>query len=132
MSTANIRHEELRGKLAQQGVKYLLASYVDMHGIPKSKMVPVDHLAQMAEGAELFTGAALDGVPQDVSDEEVSSQPDLNSCKVLPWNREVAWFASDLWSEGAPFEPCSRNTLKRALAKAEVFLTLRLQPRNQS
>jgi glutamine synthetase len=99
-------------------VKFLLASYVDMHGVPKSKMVPIDHLVQMAEGSELFTGAALDGVPQDVSDEEVSSHPDLRSCRVLPWNSEVAWFASDLWSEGAPFEPCSRNILKRALAKA--------------
>jgi glutamine synthetase len=118
MSTSTTGYEELRSKLAQQGVKFLLPSYVDMHGVPKSKMVPIDHLAQMAEGSELFTGAALDGVPQDVSDEEVSSHPDLESCRVLPWNPDVAWFASDLWSEGAPFEPCSRNTLKRALAKA--------------
>lgn len=96
-----------------------MASYVDMHGVSKAKMVPIDHLSQMAGGSELFTGAALDGVPQDVSDEEVSSHPDLRTCRVLPWNKEVAWFASDLWSEGKPFEPCSRNILKRALAKAE-------------
>lgn len=121
MSTSETEYEELRAKLAQQGVKYLLASYVDMHGVPKSKMVPIDHLAQMAEGSELFTGAALDGVPQDVSDEEVSSHPDLESVRVLPWNSDVAWFASDLWSEGKPFEPCSRNTLKRALAKADAM-----------
>jgi glutamine synthetase len=112
-------HEELRESLARQGVRFLMASYVDMHGVSKAKMVPIDHLSQMAGGSELFTGAALDGVPQDVSDEEVSSHPDLRTCRVLPWNKEVAWFASDLWSEGKPFEPCSRNILKRALAKAE-------------
>jgi len=118
MSTSEPGYEELGATLAKQGVKFLLASYVDMHGVPKSKAVPIDHLAQMAAGSELFTGAALDGVPQEVSDEEVSSHPDLKSCRVLPWNSELAWFASDLWSAGEPFEPCSRNTLKRALAKA--------------
>jgi glutamine synthetase len=51
MSTSKTGYEELRSKLAQQGVRFLLPSYVDMHGVPKSKMVPIDHLAQMAEGS---------------------------------------------------------------------------------
>ena len=80
--------------LSELGVKYLLPSYVDLHGVSKSKMVPVDHYDRMLTGSELCTGAALDGVPQDVSDEEVASHPDPSSCRVLPWNREVAWFAS--------------------------------------
>lgn len=101
--------------LKDQGVKYLLPSYVDMHGISKAKMVPVDYYEKMLGGSEMFTGAALDGVPQDVSDEEVSAHPDINSFKVLPWQPEIAWFASDLWTRGAPFEACSRNILKRQL-----------------
>ena len=107
--------------LARQGVKYLLASYVDMHGVSKAKMVPVDHYAHMLSGSELFTGAANDGVPQAVSDEEVSAHADPRSCKILPWNSEIAWFASDLWCQGKPFDACSRNILKRALAKAEAL-----------
>lgn len=101
--------------LKDQGVKYLLASYVDMHGIPKAKMVPIDFYEKMLGGSEMFTGAALDGVPQDVSDEEVAAHPDIASCKVLPWQSDIAWFASDLWTEGKPFEACSRNILKRQL-----------------
>lgn len=108
----------LQKNLADRGVRFLLASYVDMHGVPKSKMVPIDHLPQMSQGSELFTGAALDGVPQDVSEEEVSSHPDMSTCRVLPWNSEVAWFASNLWCEGKPFEPCSRNILQRVTGKA--------------
>ncbi len=108
----------LQKNLADRGVRFLLASYVDMHGVPKSKMVPIDHLPQMSQGSELFTGAALDGVPQDVSEEEVSSHPDLSTCRVLPWNSEVAWFASNLWCEGKPFESCSRNILQRVTGKA--------------
>jgi glutamine synthetase len=104
--------------LAKAGVKYLLASYVDMHGVAKAKMVPIDHYPQMMAGSELFTGAANDGVPQEVCDEEVSARPDPKSCKILPWNPQIAWFASDLWCEGMPFEPGSRNILGRVLEKA--------------
>jgi glutamine synthetase len=112
--------ETLQSSLAKQGVKYALASYVDIHGVAKSKMVPLAHLPRMLKGSELCTGAALDGVPQDVSDEEVSPIPDTNSVIVCPWgNRDVAWFASDLYCEGKKFEPCSRNILKRVLAEAE-------------
>lgn len=108
----------LKEELQKRGVKYLMASYSDMHGVSKCKMVPLDHIGHMMEGSELFTGAALDGVPQDVSDEEVSAHPDPNSCIVLPWQKDVAWFASNLWCEGKPFEPCSRNILARAVKKA--------------
>jgi glutamine synthetase len=108
----------LREKLDASGVKYLLASYVDMHGVPKGKAVPISHLARMLKGSELCTGAALDGVPQEISDEEVAAHPDPNSCIVLPWKTDMAWFASDLWCEGQPFEPCSRNILKRVVDQA--------------
>ena len=99
-------------------VDYLIASYVDMHGVSKAKMVPIDHLDRMMGGSELFTGAALDGVPQDVSDEEVAAHPDPASGRILPWQPDIAWFASDLYCEGRPFEACSRNILKRVLASA--------------
>jgi glutamine synthetase len=108
-------------RLIDEGVKYLLPTYVDMHGISKAKMVPVDHYDRMMTGSELFTGAALDGIPQDVSDEEVSARPDSASCRILPWNPEVAWFASDLWCRGEPFEACSRNILNRAASQAAAM-----------
>lgn len=111
--------DDLKEKLTATGVKYMLASYVDMHGVSKGKVVPVEHLKRMLSGSELCTGAAVDGVPQDVNDEEVAAHPDPASCTILPWNSDVAWFASDLWCEGKPFEPCSRNILKRVVAKAE-------------
>jgi glutamine synthetase len=108
----------LEERLRRQGVKYCLASYVDLHGIPKAKSVPIAHLRRMLDGSELFTGVALDGVPQAVNDDEVSARPDPASAVVLPWNPEVAYFASDLQLRGAPFEACSRQILRRALARA--------------
>jgi glutamine synthetase len=110
--------ETLRRRLADAGVKYCLASYVDIHGIPKAKSVPIAHLSKMLGGSEMFTGVALDGVPQAVNDDEVNAVPDPSAAIVLPWNREVAWFPSDLHLRGAPFSACARTILKRALARA--------------
>ncbi|MEX2495637.1 MAG: type III glutamate--ammonia ligase [Woeseia sp.] len=110
--------DSLTSQLAQHDVKYLIPSFVDMHGIPKTKMVPVAHLERMLSGSELFTGAALDGVPQDVSDDEVAAHPDPDSCMIVPWRSDSAWFASDLYLRKTPFEACSRGILKRVLAKA--------------
>ena len=111
--------EVLKKKLADAGVKYAIASYVDIHGITKGKFVPVAHLGQMMKGSELYTGAALDGVPQDISDDEVAAMPDAEGLAICPWNRKLAWFPGNLYLNGAPFEACSRNIFRRQLSAAE-------------
>jgi glutamine synthetase len=108
----------LQQTLTERGIKYCLPAYVDLHGIPKAKAVPVAHVSRMLRASEMFTGAALDGVPQAVNDDEVCALPDPATLTVLPWNSEVAWLASDLLLHDAPFAACSRGILKRALARA--------------
>ncbi|MEM6465713.1 MAG: type III glutamate--ammonia ligase, partial [Pseudomonadota bacterium] len=111
-------HSTLRQSLIDQGVTTCIASYVDMHGVSKSKFVPISHFDQMIAGSEMFTGAALDGVPQEINDEEVACMPDPASASVLPFDPSLAYFSCDLWCEGKPFEPCSRNILGRQVEKA--------------
>ena len=111
----------LRADLEAKGVRYALASFVDLHGVSKAKAVPLSHLGQMLQGSELFTGAALDGVPQDVSDDEVAAVPDVASATVLPWQQDVVWLASDLHLHGQPFEACSRNILHRVRQDAAAM-----------
>jgi glutamine synthetase len=89
--------------LRRRGVRFAAASFVDLHGKCKAKVVPLEHLAHAAEGSELFTGAALDGIPQEVHDDEVATHPDLTSGMIMPWRPDVAWFPGDLWMNGAPF-----------------------------
>ena len=38
----------LQQELRDQGVKYVFGFYVDIHGVPKSKCVPVESLPSMA------------------------------------------------------------------------------------
>ena len=66
----------LKLELEQKGVQYCLPAYVDIHGIPKSKSVPISHFERAMRGSELFTGAALDGLGQDTHDDELALHPD--------------------------------------------------------
>ncbi len=106
--------DELRGK----GVKYCIGAYVDIHGVPKGKVVPIDHLEQMAGGSERYTGYALDGLGQAPHDDEITSVPDLSHIIQLPWEPKVAWMPADNAFKGKPYALNTRVALKNVLAEA--------------
>jgi glutamine synthetase len=110
--------KKLKQSLAKKGVKYCLGAYVDIHGVPKGKFVPIDHFVHFAEGSELYTGYALDGLGQAPNDDEISSVPDLNHIIQLPWQKEVAWMPADNHFHGQPYPLNSRVLLKNILADA--------------
>ena len=113
---ANI--ERMKRNLISKGVKYCLASYVDVHGVPKSKTVPVEHFDRMMRGSELFTGAALDGLGQQPSDDELAAHPDPNADCILPWRREIAWAPGNLKYHDEPWPMCSRTVLCQQIDRA--------------
>ena len=106
--------EELRNK----GVKYCIGAYVDIHGVPKGKVVPIDHLEHMAHGSERYTGYALDGLGQAPHDDEITSVPDLTHIIQLPWEPKVAWMPADNAFKGKPHALNTRVALKTILAEA--------------
>ncbi len=108
----------LRDELKSKGVKYCIGAYVDIHGVPKGKVVPVDHFEDFAAGSELYTGYALDGLGQLPNDDEIASVPDLSRGLVLPWNSEIAWFPADNTFHGEPYPISTRVALKKQLDAA--------------
>jgi glutamine synthetase len=108
----------IQSKLEQQGVKYCIGAYVDIHGVPKAKVVPIDHLPQMAKGSERYTGYALDGLGQAPSDDEITSIPDLDHIIQLPWEPKIAWMPADNGFQGRPYPLNTRVALKNVLAQA--------------
>jgi glutamine synthetase len=113
---------DTKSKLLANCVEYCLATYVDVHGIPKAKVTPIASFEKMAHGSELFTVGALDGMglvgPQQ---DECAAVPDLESLIILPWDKRFAWFPSDLYYHGEPYANCSRVLLKRALKRANGY-----------
>ncbi|WP_297838264.1 type III glutamate--ammonia ligase [Pseudomonas sp.] len=109
---------ELEKSLREKGVEYCIGAYVDIHGIPKGKVVPIGHLRQMAAGSERYTGYALDGLGQDPHEDEITSVPDLDSIIQLPWQPKIAWMPADNAFQGKPYPLSTRVALKNVLAQA--------------
>src|SRR5437588_5950615 len=110
--------ERAQAALREAGVEYCLSAYVDVHGVPKAKAVPIEHFRRMMDGSELFTGAAIDGLGQSPADDELSLRPDLGAITVLPWQRDLAWAPGYLHLHGSPYPMCSRTVLKRQVDRA--------------
>jgi glutamine synthetase len=108
----------LRDSLKARGVKYCIGAYVDIHGVPKGKFVPIDHFLDFANGSELYTGYALDGLGQKPNDDEIASLPDTDGIIQLPWQKEVAWMPADNTFKGKPYEVSTRVALKKVLKQA--------------
>ncbi len=108
----------IQQSLKDKGVKYCIGAYVDIHGVQKAKVVPIDHLPQMAAGSERYTGYALDGLGQAPNDDELTSVPDLNHIVQLPWEPKVAWMPADNHFQGKPYPLSTRVALKNVLAQA--------------
>ena len=71
----------------------------------------------MQEAGAGFAGFAawLDMSP---ADSDMFGMPDGDSVIQLPWNKEIAWVASDLYMDGKPVEASPRIALKRQIEKA--------------
>ncbi len=108
----------LQETLRERGVQYCIGAYVDIHGVPKAKVVPLDHLPQMAGGSERYTGYALDGLGQAPNDDEIASLPDLDRIIQLPWEPKIAWMPADNIFKGKPYPLSTRVALKNVLAQA--------------
>jgi glutamine synthetase len=121
LAEARVEYEAKREELRQQGIKYVLAAYTDVHGVGKAKCVPIDHFTTMMRGSELFTGAALDGLGQEPSDDELSVRPELDRMVELPWQPGVAWAPGYLYYHHEPWPMCSRVVLKRAVDRAAAL-----------
>jgi glutamine synthetase len=113
---------ELRDRLAAAGVEYLFAAYVDIHGVPKAKCVPIAHFEGWAAGSELYTVGALEGMGDlGPNEDECSGVPDLGSLIQLPWEPRYAVAAADLFFHGEPYTHDCRRVLRRQVEEAAAL-----------
>ncbi len=112
--------EKLRDDLIARGVEFVFGYYVDIHGVPKSKCVPVDSLPSMARGSELYTVGALEGMGDlGPHEDECAGFPDLDQITVLPWKPEFAVAPTQLRLNNEPYGQDSRNLLQRQVEIAK-------------
>jgi glutamine synthetase len=111
---------ELRARAAADGVEFFFALFVDMHGRPCAKMVPVEALAVMLGGGSGFAGFAAGPMGQSPADPDMIAVPDVASYTLAPWQPGLAVLHCDISVEGEPWPYTPRLILKRMVEKARA------------
>ncbi|SHN74534.1 type III glutamate--ammonia ligase [Cryptosporangium aurantiacum] len=113
----------LTARATHDGVKFLLALFVDLTGKPCAKLVPVEAADILQHEGVGFAGYAVGALGQQPSDPDVMAIPDLTSYTPLPWVREdLALVHCDPYVEGTPWPFAPRNILKAVLGSTELEL----------
>ena len=114
------RIAEVRERLEKAGVKYVMSAWIDLHGIPKSKPVPMSDIEALCLGkGPQFAVHSVSFVPElSPADADQIMIPDLDAVYVCPWDTTMAIIFADLYWEGAPYKVCPRQALKRAIQAA--------------
>ena len=110
--------EEVRTKMREDGIEYLLTQFVDMQGSPKVKLVPIAHFDDVIDDGAGFAGGALYGMGQGPHGHDMAARIDTDTYTPLFWQPNLARFASDLFVDGEPHPYCPRQHLKSVLNQA--------------
>jgi glutamine synthetase len=103
---------------ADHGLRHFLFSFSDLFGVQRAKLVPASAVSQVARDGAGFAGFAA-WLAMTPADPDVLGLPDPASLAVLPWQRNVAWLATDLQVEGRPLEQSPRWVLRRQLERVD-------------
>ncbi|MER7797304.1 type III glutamate--ammonia ligase [Microbacterium sp. NPDC096154] len=108
----------LKERALADGVRFILALFVDMNGKPCAKLVPVSAADELEAGELGFAGFAAGLVGQRPQDPDLIAVPDLDSYTPVPFIREgLAIVHCDPHVNGAPWPFAPRVILKRALQR---------------
>ena len=109
---------ELAARAESDGVEFFFAMFVDMHGKPCAKMVPVEALDVLMGGGAGFAGFAAGPMGQSPADPDMIAVPDPASYTVTPWEPKLAVLQCDIHVEGQPWPYTPRLILKGMVDKA--------------
>src|SRR5690242_6334349 len=119
--TAPESADDVRAYVKANGIQFLFAQFVDMHGKPNAKLVPTTHLDDLFTEGAGFAGFAAGEIGQQPNDPDLIAIPDVRSFTPLPWRPGVARFACDVTVEGEEWPYCPRTILRRQLERAAAL-----------
>lgn len=114
------RIAEVRKELEDAGVQYVMSTWIDLFGIPKTKPVPMSdfEILCMGKGPQ-FAVHSISFVPElSPADPDQVMVPDLDAVYVCPWDTTTAIIFADLFWKDKPYNVCPRQALKRAIRDA--------------
>ncbi|MCV6626609.1 MAG: type III glutamate--ammonia ligase [Cellvibrionaceae bacterium] len=101
--------------ISDNGIKYILAQFVDIHGVAKTKSVPAHCLMDVVESGAGFAGFAVWGLGMEPHGPDFMARGDLDTLSIVPWQPGYARIVCDGHVNGEPYPYDSRVVLKNQL-----------------
>ena len=108
---------DLAEAVRRDGIDFILAMFVDMHGKPCAKLVPAAAVDVLMGGGSGFAGFAAGPLGQTPADPDLIARPDPASYTPLPWKPNVAAVQCDPTVDGEPWPYAPRVILQQQLAR---------------
>ena len=99
--------------LYKNNVRYILAQFVDIHGVAKTKSVPVDHFQDILTDGAGFAGFAVWGLGQEPHDPDFMAVGDLETLTLVPWQPGYARIVCTGTVKGKPYPLDTRHILQQ-------------------
>ena len=106
---------DARAWLERNGIKYVLAQFIDIHGSAKAKAVPTEHIRMVLEEGAGFAGFAIWGLGLGPEGADYMAVGDPSTLATMPWMPGYARVICNGHVKGVPYPYCSRVALKRQL-----------------
>jgi glutamine synthetase len=118
-ASAGMTKDELKKRAKADGIEFFFAQFVDMHGKPNAKLVPIQNFDSMMEEGAGFAGFAAGPMGQTPASPDVAAMPDPSSYTKVPFKDGLARLACNVTVEGEPWPYCPRTILANAVERAE-------------
>ncbi len=106
--------------LKDNGVRYVLAQFVDMYGVAKTKSVPVAHFEDILTGGAGFAGFAVWGMGMGPHDADYMAVGDLDTLSLVPWQPGYARIVCDGRVKGEAYPFDTRYVLRQQVDAAKA------------
>src|SRR5213593_1794662 len=124
LKTTGASRRDILDLCKKQGISFLRLQFTDILGINKNVEVPESQFEKALEGDIRFDGSSIEGFVR-IEESDMVLKPDLETFRVLPYDDEggrVARVICDIYNpDGTSFAGCTRQALKRQIAKAEAL-----------
>ena len=111
--------ELAKQRMQAAGVHTVIAQFVDIHGSPKGKYVPLAHLDDILGAGAGFAGPSIwgTGLPRTGPRAEFYGKGDIATLQALPWMPGYARIVCSGMVDGKEFSGCSRRVLLKQIAR---------------
>ena len=105
--------QEAKHFLEQHDVRYVLAQFVNIHGVSKTKAVPVEHFETVVTDGAGFAAFAVGGLGLGPETPDYMAVGDLSTLTLVPWMPGYARIVCEGHMRGDPWHYDPRVLLKK-------------------